>query len=119
MARKLRLEDLAPYLPYKLQIYYETISGDVRNWTLRDGTINEALLNQNKPILRPLADLTINFIASKRDKEIMESILSGNVDSRVIYDVSYATIQYLFLKHFDVFGLIPKGLAIDINTIKE
>lgn len=27
--------------------------------------------------------------------------------------------EYLFANHYDVFGLIDQGLAIDINTIKE
>ena len=27
-------------------------------------------------------------------------------------------LNYLFENHFDVYGLIEKGLAIDINTLK-
>ena len=27
--------------------------------------------------------------------------------------------NYLLEKHFDLFGLIKRGLAIDLNTIKE
>ena len=30
---------------------------------------------------------------------------------------NYETIEKLFEWHFDVFGLIEKGLAIDINTL--
>ena len=30
---------------------------------------------------------------------------------------SYRVVELLFRHHFDVFGLIEKGLAIDINTL--
>lgn len=30
----------------------------------------------------------------------------------------FECFQYLFSKHFDIYGLIEKGLAIDINTLK-
>ena len=32
-------------------------------------------------------------------------------------DLTYREMKYLFKWHFDVFGLIEKGLAIDINTL--
>lgn len=31
----------------------------------------------------------------------------------------YAAAHYLLQKHFDLFGLIPAGLAIDVKTIKQ
>lgn len=34
-------------------------------------------------------------------------------------DGTYSDMEKLFENHFDVFGLIEKGLAIDLNTIKE
>lgn len=55
---KLELKHLAAYLPYELKMYYETLLGVKRHWILRCGTISEAIVYQNKPILRPLSDLT-------------------------------------------------------------
>lgn len=31
----------------------------------------------------------------------------------------YQTVQWLISMHFDVFGLIEKGLAVDINSIES
>ena len=34
-----------------------------------------------------------------------------------LYSYPYGMIDLLCKWHFDVFGLIPKGLAVDINSI--
>ncbi len=48
-----------------------------------------------------------------------------NADSWIVYapfskmeNLAYFQMEYLFKNHFDVFGLIEKGLAIDKNTIE-
>lgn len=45
----------------------------------------------------------------------------GNPNDMVdeIVHESYLLMQKLIEWHFDVFGLIEKGLAIDINTLKN
>lgn len=98
-----------------------------------------------KPILRPLSDLT-KEIERNGDKFVPAEKLNpfyyrkGLVDclggNRLIYWStekqrqiddgcwdnfslkSFEVSQKLFEWHFDVFGLIPQGLAIDINTLK-
>lgn len=35
------------------------------------------------------------------------------------YSGQYEAMRFLFEHHFDVFGLIPAGLAIDINTLNQ
>ena len=98
-----------------------------------------------KPILRPLSDLTKaikhngkNFIplaeilisipeADFRFKNYKNTVIEcwnySNDDSLKFYLPpiigmnEYKHIQKLFEWHFDVFGLIEKGLAIDINTL--
>lgn len=87
-----------------------------------------------KPILRPLSDLTKEI--EHNDKKfiplhkILESYcfdiskmskkeILSYAESLIEIDMSYQTANLLFEWHFDVFGLIYKGLAIDINTLTK
>ena len=126
---KLELKHLAPYLPYGLQIArfdidnnYKRIDDKLSCETIRD----VIMYNNLKPILRPLIDLTkeieydgdiapaIEFIStSNKDQEINIKKLSQMLYVRL----SWWKIQRLLEMHFDVFGLIPEGLAMDINTL--
>ncbi len=94
-----------------------------------------------KPILRPLSDLSIyneSFEESwiiRLNKECIEVSNAGGIwlDSDLDFDLMYDRYEppgYLRLEYtsksrdwlvknqFDVFGLIEKGLAIDINSIE-
>ncbi len=131
---KLELKHLAPYLPYKLkyEVYFNKNDNAIK---IMDGlSLMECIVfNHYRPILRPLSDLTkeieINnkkFIPTKEidrifNHELTENypeylpcaiMFNGNIEVRY-----YLEFQKLFEWHFDVFGLIEKGLAIDINTI--
>lgn len=100
--------------------------------------------NEHKPILRPLSDFANEFYAqglkTRMDKILVrnglapsgiEYDINDNVfyigkteDSKSyeIYDVfelPFKVVDVLFEYHFDVFGLIPQGLAIDINTLES
>lgn len=103
-------------------------------------------LNSFKPILRPLSDLTkeIEHEGEKFDVEEMLNDMWGGCETfysfkgvelsedtyttpdakhqKKVYPNTRCYPYYIFetlLKwHFDVFGLIEKGLAIDINTLK-
>ena len=132
---KLELKHLAPYLPYGLRIYDETSKSsyelDCNNLL---NVIKYSLEYQDtKPILRPLTDLTkeefINDIlgsarAMNGCKITPFLQRGGSIDFYTHRKDDTPTgalliSQYwkLFELHFDVFGLIDKGLAIDINTI--
>ena len=79
--------------------------------------------NERKLILRPLSDLTKEiehngdkFVPCEQFKYDMECMLKE-------YDVDldcmpYNVINSLIEWHFDIFSLIDKGLAVDINTLK-
>ena len=124
---KLELKDLAPYLPYKLEIlcdygcdellrYY--LSGIHSDNTIFDSEGEDFTLEDIKPILRPLSDLTEDSRFLSSDDYMM--VLEGDVDSFIILNYfSYRSVESLFENHFDVFGLIEKGLAIDINTLED
>ena len=136
---KLELKHLAPYLPYELKILngkeYDIVNG-IDNKTVislfRGHLENFTTIENVKPILRPLSDLTkeIEFDNEKftpsKDKywgmnsfqyhinqfENWESP-SAYLNSRAPYGLLLVLIKW----HFDVFGLIEAGLAIDINTL--
>ncbi len=69
--------------------------------------------SQYMPILRPLSDLT---------KDHAQNCGYTNLDD-FTHDIIYKkiVIKYwmdLLNNHYDVFGLIDAGLAIDMNTLK-
>lgn len=79
-------------------------------------------LSENfKPHFRPLSDLgkaefkechnVIDWNALKQRCEINTDNLSGYTELQIFID----TMEFLYKNHFDVFGLIDKGLALDIN----
>ncbi len=126
---KLELKHIAPYLPYELEIKYRASSTQFLgkdNLHLIDLCLNK----QWKPILRPLSDLTKEI---EHNGEILTpsekywgltsfSVFFNydgwvNLESYLNSKVPYGVVQCLIKWHFDVFGLIEKGLAIDINTI--
>jgi hypothetical protein len=79
-------------------------------------------LSDIKPILRPLSDLSKDDFGEYLIEELYtldfeKQILSILEDIRWVNQCDYLLIQLLIEKHYDVFGLIEKGLAIDINTL--
>lgn len=131
MKLELTIKELAPYLPYGLKINAELSDINYNIMTMCDkGGLSNILISDViddyeclKPILRPLSDLTkedFNYIhtllrvhigKNKRDKLIK--------DSYGILDLPYFIVEQLIENHFDVFGLIEKGLAIDINKLNQ
>lgn len=120
---ELELKHLAPYLPYGLKLSYN--SGDLtftEPLTMAGSVIIESdkhclAYGSFKPILRPLSD----FNGSEADEEINSNSLRGYISVHdKFYNLDfmiYSDVQTLIKHHFDVFGLIPAGLAIDINTL--
>ena len=93
-------------------------------------------LYECKPILRPLNVLDKEIEIDNEKFIPITKLLQGshfNTDSMTFYEQSgyietmtdmhcgssYMDIQQLVEWHFDVFGLIDKGLAIDINALKQ
>jgi hypothetical protein len=83
-----------------------------------DGELKFADINQNgfAPVLRPLSELT--------KEELIEQGFHSHIDhltheKQNPLDAPFKMIAYLFSKHFDVFGLVEKGLAIEINELEE
>lgn len=128
---KLELKHLAPYLPYELKIARLSIDGDFKRieYSFRATNLVEVLRYDNlKPILRPLSDLTKEI---EEGKQPIAEWLMLCKDSKGVWSFDtndFSTwnvmavineVNLLFKNHFDVFGLIEKGLAIDINTLPQ
>lgn len=132
---KLEPKELIPYLPYELGLwdFYENrktyFTGFVGNHTepINTGTRNYMSVGRTfkeiKPILRPLSDLTKeiehdgNLYLGLDEFSDREWSLYNESGKEIIQVLQYDCIIELIKIHFDVFGLIEKGLAIDINTL--
>ena len=129
----LELKHLAPYLPYRLK--YSVFNKKGKLDLLEIGTnniyniitaVNKGVYGgEYKPILRPLSDLTKSELIELRFDEGNDTLLwsANNVESYKDFiqfyetDLTYSVLVWAYKKHLDIFGLIEKGLAIDINTI--
>ena len=152
---ELELKHLAPYLPYGLEILeitkgnFECDPNNEDKELLTDRNVSRFIgkkpyrcLSQ-KPILRPLSNLTLDvinkFYVNKAENGIilrkyitpktMEITLTATykmmgdsftdfiISQNSIINTDYWLVELLLKHHYDVFGLIEKGLAIDINTL--
>ncbi|TDQ27677.1 hypothetical protein [Tenacibaculum caenipelagi] len=75
--------------------------------------------------LRPLSYLKKRFLTEHGWIDLYETF-NENERSQILRNdfnpltmLSYTSIQRVFEWHFDVFGLIEKGLAVDINTLNK
>ncbi|MDR0266059.1 hypothetical protein D3C87_485960 [compost metagenome] len=158
---KLKLEHLAPYLPYGLKAemldyksdyvgkQYDEIVGfhqwdkNCLYWSTLTIGGSKPNIERIKPILRPLSDLTKEiehkgkkFIPlhiingfGKNSESICDRWIEPNLTTQgggsweggIEDDIDTFQFYWLHVKllswHFDVFGLIEKGLAIDMNQI--
>jgi len=144
---KIELKHIIGYYPYELRgvskeenMGIETVIGISICGTLTPiitlvTDIDEIDLELFKPILHPLSDLT-KEIEVNGEKIIPLTILLKNscFDTKKmtwkeqleflecyknIDLLTWNDFQKLFEWHFDVFGLIEKNLAIDINTLND
>jgi hypothetical protein len=134
---KLELKHLAPYLPYALKAHSSIteIYSSTNIWTL-EGIVRENVYLSEltyptdifaiKPIFRPMSDfdkiendfeLSTDFENSYFTGSLAEVAFINTSDRTYLSDMLTVS-SFLFENHFDVFGLIESGLAIDINTIK-
>lgn len=147
MNERLTIEVLSPYLPYGLKVIFDgkvigVLSG-IKPSLLTEVIVLEEMDNNTpiyrnwnlfdtKPILRPLSDLTKEqhivlgrLLTNTPDKHEAfaradsEAWLRNGMQPVMSLNTCLSVTQYLFSIHADVFGLIDKGLAIDINTLTK
>lgn len=121
---KLELKHIAPYLPYGLKFIYSNTE-----YTLLSSNLSCFEYQFSKPILRPLSDLT-KEIEHNGEKfvpiEKMGLTKFYPYPKQDIEDLQrwpilceYCRVEFLFMWHFDVFGLIEQGLAVNYNEISK
>ena len=130
---KLETKHLAPYLPYKLKGIYEMSSKQKQETLQAIDTLGKCRTDEDlrwfeikmfKPILQPLFndnfDYTIFLLDNFPEEKWADAyndIMNGVGFGVKIEQIPYELHEFLFENHIDVFGLIEKGLAIDINTL--
>lgn len=143
---KLELKHLAAYLPYKLQVklnnnvVWKPNGGEKPILKGASATLTTALLDdinegvydslaKFNPILRPLSDFLketeidgIKFTP----KDEFDKVCNWNYGTwygmssyKIMKYCPYSDLELLLKWHFDVFGLIEKGLAISINDVTQ
>lgn len=114
---KLELKHIAPYLLYGLLI--QTYRGIL---TLEEDNSSQSISlwavirtqSTSKPILKSLNDLKVGHddygeYNWEYPEEFKHDIKTGQA--------SYEDMTMLLSAHYDVFGLIDKGLAVDLKTL--
>lgn len=135
--KTLELAHVAAYYPYGVKIQHPTTKSHF--WTLghkeQYDYINIAAVMymqdygpSAKLVLHPLSDLTKKndfkgekFIPVERVEEIFGYEISLTSKGKVVEPINmlpYCVVRQLIEWHFDIFSLIPAGLAVDINTVK-
>lgn len=128
---KLELKYLANYLPYNIigispsgNKFYLSTSSNMLGKGIESRNIDTFLNDEFKLILRPLSDLTkeieVNgerFVPINKFPSSWQRYTNNEIQVNNIQALNYRTFQLLLEWHFDVFGLIEKGLAIDFNTL--
>lgn len=124
---KLKLEEIVGYLPYELKILFVSnrmVDRLSRNDIVTLKEIQEGIIcvngykTNNKsylPILHPLKEIQ-NHIHKFSDKLCTygSNDKFGGIDS-----ASPEDYQLMYKLHLDVYNLIGRGLAIDINTLNK
>lgn len=120
MKNKLELKHLAPYFPYAVLV------GDGRTpFELTETNFSNVYNYITEIYLRPLSDLTKEVFHNEEKIVPLHEILmedrfftKGFLELFGHESCKYSTVKKLLEYHFDIFGLIEKGLAVDINSIK-
>lgn len=123
--------------------YSKDLGGSMKVDKTKDYRFDFDSLSEIEIILRPLSDLTkdINYgLSTYAFTDLFEigdcdgcvfEFEHGNIKTikaleniskyNSYNDINYlpnAVVNMMYEYHFDVFGLIPQGLAIDVNTLK-
>ena len=128
---ELELKHLAPYLPYELKLYGSSDIWLIHSLGVEDICIANGLHTQTLsfddcitdylPILRPLSQLkeVVCQAMSNINTDMSVAIeISEFANKKIIlHNLSYGAYEELLRNHYDIFGLIDAGIAIDINML--
>ena len=131
--KELLLKDFCARLPYDVKVLYDNkvynidyVSGTYEEIKLDDCYNNYTLnISVVKPYLFPLSSMTkeqlfeVQEIMGKNEIEIEDGFLSIIDSDRntISYLEILAVLEWFYKNHFDINGLIEKGLAIDATGL--
>lgn len=124
MKDQITFEELTPFLPYGLEML-NTKSGRIIHIIGMQESVScirlftseaeyQADIWPLKPILKSLSDISEELfeeIGFANEEDFQECVKNG--------DILHNNWIKLVKQHFDVFGWIERGLAIDINTLNQ
>lgn len=137
--QELLLKDICARLPYGIKASYYGVEEERETWDEIEGiTLDEDFggyvdigqyslpIERIKPYLFPLSSMTseqlfeVQEILRRNEIEIEDGFLHiVDSDRNVItYLEILALLEWFYKNHFDVYGLIPMGLAIDATNLK-
>lgn len=146
MSDIITLKEWSAYLPWGVSCVYHHKSGQIESVILRPSNIQTVMDNGYKPILRPM-DLTkqithngetifpaqalqqmfifdIKLQADRHGARLVEALYYGNVvcfihDTMAVSRACHVGVfEWLVAHHFDVFGLLGRGLAEPLEEVK-
>ena len=134
---ELELKHIAAYLPFSAKIHHSRKNGFFEVLTAT-GEIADYIVNEKSEhdkyalILRAMSDLNTTYFSDLFDEDIdVRTFLNEEfLESRGIKSfqqltefkiewLPFGVINLLIKHHFDVFDLIPQGLAIDIHSLSS
>ena len=123
--KELLLKDLCARLPYGVKIHAKYIDTDTNTEVEKVGVLsmvdnnaviaftcddtncyNYVAIHEVKPYLFPLSSMTEEQLL-----ELSSISFENSIDS------SIKTLNWCYKNHFDIYGLIPMGLAIDATGL--
>jgi len=135
----LTIKEIMPYIPYNVRACIIMRDGnlsasmhltlDMLIWSnLKDvPTIGRGKtqdwLEASYPIklvLKPMKDLTKEELLNECFDDHIDFLTNEHQENPQRFRIErapYEMVQFLISKHYDVFGLIPKELAVDINFL--
>lgn len=107
-------EVIGKKIGYIKEVYYYNIYTKYRIGVKSGGLQTHYGADRFKMILKPMSDLT--------KEELMEFGFKNHIDyltheKQDPMKAPHEMIEYLFKNHYDVYGLIDKNLAININNL--
>lgn len=108
--RELLLKDLCARLPHGVNIQYDN-GHVIETRELGLGSLHDFIFNDVaiKPYLRPISTMT-------EEEQLQLGRLLGATSYNLLkgeYSSLKELLEYVYKNHIDLFGLIPKGLAIE------
>jgi hypothetical protein len=132
---KLELFHLIGYLPHKLTVRVEDYRRDyvgrefdqvigIHQWDTRgelwsvltEGGAKPAV-DKIKPILKDMSELTREELEEVGFNSHIDYLTYENQGVEWTLKAPFAMVQYLLSEHYDIYRLIPEGLAIDVNDL--